>query len=157
MNNIFPDDISDLNLIGSGGYGKVYDSGNGYVIKELINIDKERLNDNRLNKYNDIENPWRELYIHKVLNKYRKSKQLLNVPYLYSYKFTNDKILYAIEKYDGSLSSIVNKLNFKELKSIMFQILFTFNFLQDKLNFFQGDCNFNNMLYKIVPKKKYTL
>ena len=153
MDNIFPNNISNLKLIGSGGYGNVYDSGKNYVIKELHTINKDRLDDKRLNKYDDIENPYRELYIHKLLNRYKKSKQLLNVPYLYSYKFTKDKILYAIEKYDGNLNSIINKLNFKKLKSIFFQILFTFNFLQDKLNFFQGDCNFNNMLYKIVSKK----
>ena len=47
MNNTMFDGFENLELIGSGGYGKIYDSGKGYVIKQLFNRNEKRLNDKR--------------------------------------------------------------------------------------------------------------
>ena len=57
-----------------------------------------------------------------------------------------------MEKYDGNLYSIVDKLTINQLWSIFFQIFFTFIILQDKLGFFHGDLFLQNILYKKISK-----
>lgn len=144
-----------MKLLSSGGYGKVYDIGKYYVVKEINNFDKKRLTDNRLNLFeNEDQNIWREIYIHKKLNKL-KQKELVNVPTFYGNFIKNEKFYLYIEKFDGSLDNIVHDLTITQIKSILFQILYTFDKLQNLYNFFQGDVNTSNMLYKQVNDNKH--
>ena len=144
-------------LIGKGGYGQVYDSQEGFVIKvSYDNISETRLKNKSLDITqeeidNYRENPWREIYIHYLFNELIKSRKLMHLPFCYGYKVHNQKLLLAIETYDGSFESIVNELTFAQLQSVMFQILYAFAYLQKKFNFFQDDIGFRNILYKRIP------
>jgi len=142
-----------------------------YTIKKInifdsfINFSKNKigkiiyLSDNRkINKTLDSEgyneNPYREIEIHNQCNKIIKSKLTTNLVKIYDYHIYNNSIILIIDKYDGNLYSIIDKLNIDEIWSIFFQIFITFVIMQDKLGFYQGNFGLKNILYKKVSKAK---
>ena len=59
-----------------------------------------------------------------------------------------------MDKYDGNLEKIIDKLTIEQLWSVFSQIFLTFMILQEKLGFYQGDFGPTNILYKKVNKSK---
>jgi len=101
------------------------------------------------------ENPYREIEIFKECNEIIQSKITTNLVKFYEYYIYNDNIIIIMDKYNGDLDSIINKLNIKQLWSIFFQIFFTFIILQDKIGFYQGDFKLSNILYKKSANKYF--
>jgi|688.fasta_scaffold00514_36 hypothetical protein len=141
-----------------------------YTIKKneydsFINFSKNKIgkiiylsDDRKINKTLDSEgyneNPYREIEIHNQCNKIIKSKLTTNLVKIYDYHIYNNSIILIIDKYDGVLDSIIDKLNIDEIWSIFFQIFITFVIMQDKLGFYQGNFGLKNILYKKVSKAK---
>lgn len=133
--------------------------------ESFINFSKNKigkiiyLSDNRkINKTLDSEgyneNPYREIEIHNQCNKIIKSKLTTNLVKIYDYHIYNNSIILIIDKYDGYLGSIIDKLNIDEIWSIFFQIFITFVIMQDKLGFYQGNFGLKNIVYKKISKTK---
>jgi len=133
--------------------------------ESFINFSKNKigkiiyLSDNRkINKTLDSEgyneNPYREIEIHNQCNKIIKSKLTTNLVKIYDYHIYNNSIILIIDKYDGVLDSIIDKLNIDEIWSIFFQIFITFVIMQDKLGFYQGNFGLKNIVYKKISKTK---
>jgi hypothetical protein len=127
------------------------DIGNNKIGKILLLSDARKIN-KTLDTANYSENPYREIEIHNQCNKLLKQKLTSNLVKYYKYYIYNNNIILIIEKYDGNLGSIIDKLTLNELWSIFFQIFITFIILQDNLGFYQGDFGLSNILYKKINK-----
>jgi hypothetical protein len=144
---------------------KKFDTGGnnlGYIdfaknkIGKILYLSEERKKNKTLNTDGYNENPYREIEIHKECNKLLKKKLTSNLVKYYKYYEYNNNIILIIEKYDGNLKSIIDKLTLNEIWSIFGQIFMTFIILQDNLGFYQGDFGLTNILYKKINKtKKY--
>ncbi len=121
-------------------------------IGKIIYLPEERKINKTLDSYGYNDNPYREIEIHKECNKLVKEKLTSNLVKYYKYYEYENNIILIIEKYDGDLISIIDKLTLDELWSIFGQIFITFIILQDKLGFYQGDFGPSNILYKKVNK-----
>ena len=133
--------------------------------ESFINFSKNKIgkilylsDDRKINKTLDSEgyneNPYREIEIHNQCNKISKSKLTTNLVKIYDYHIYNNSIILIIDKYDGDLGSIIDKLNIDEIWSIFFQIFITFVIMQDKLGFYQGNFGLKNIVYKKISKTK---
>jgi serine/threonine protein kinase len=123
-------------------------------IGKIVYLPEDRKINKTLDSYGYNENPYREIEIHKECNKLVKEKLTSNLVKYYKYYEYENNIILIIEKYDGDLISIIDKLTLDELWSIFGQIFITFIILQDKLGFYQGDFGPSNILYKKVNKRK---
>jgi serine/threonine protein kinase len=121
-------------------------------IGKIIYLPEERKINKTLDSYGYNDNPYREIEIHKECNKLVNDKLTSNLVKYYKYYQYENNIILIIEKYDGDLISIIDKLTLDELWSIFGQIFITFIILQDKLGFYQGDFGPSNILYKKVNK-----
>jgi hypothetical protein len=146
----------DIKKFSNGGNNLGYINFDKNKIGKILFLSEERKINKTLDTQTYNENPYREIEIHKQCNKIIKENLTANLVKFYKYYIYNDKIILIIEKYDGDLLSIINKLTLKQLWSIFFQIFITFIILQDKLGFYQGDFGLTNILYKKVNiSKKY--
>jgi len=146
----------NIKQFGTGDNNQGYiDYDKNKIGKILFLSEKRKINMN-LDPHGIGDNPYREIEIHKECNKIIKSKITTNLVKYYGYHIYNNNIILIIEKYDGDLSSLIDKLTINQLWSIFFQIFFTFIILQDKLGFYQGDFGPRNILYKKTSNtKKY--
>ena len=117
MNNIFPDNISNLKLIGSGGYGKVYDSGKDYVIKEL----HKQLDDtiNNINKYSAlVQNKGIPVFERNISEK--KINELLKE---YEETFAKSvKKIVSVSTAFGKMQYLIEEQELKEAKPFYYTI-----------------------------------
>lgn len=138
----------------TGGNNKGYIDFSKNKIGKILYLSEKRKNNNNLDTEYYNENPYREIKIHKECNKIINSNLTSNLVRFYKYYIYNDYIIIIIEKYDGDLMSIIDKLSLNELWSIFSQIIITFIILQDNLGFYQGDFGLTNILYKKINKTK---
>lgn len=145
-----------IKKFGKGGNNLGYIEYSKNRIGKILYLSEKRKIDKTLDTENYNENPYREIEIHIECNKLIKEKQTTNLVKYYKYYTYNNNIILIIEKYEGDLSSIIEKLTLNQLWSVFLQIIITFIILQDKLGFYQGDFGLSNILYKKVNKtKKY--
>ena len=146
----------DIIKFDTGGNNLGYIDFTKNKIGKILFLSEHRKINKTLDSENYSENPYREIEIHKQCNKLVKNKLTPNLVKYYDYHIYNDKIIIIMEKYDGNLNSIIDKLTFDEIWSIFFQIFITFIILQDNLGFYQGDFGLSNILYKKIKKtEKY--
>lgn len=156
--------MSNIIIIGKKKYEiKNFDTGGnnkGYIdytttkIGKILYLSDKRQTDKRLDLEGYGENPYREIEIHKQCNKLVKNKFTSNLVKYYKYYTYNDNIIIIMDKYDGNLEKIIDKLTIEQLWSVFSQIFLTFMILQEKLGFYQGDFGLTNILYKKVNKSK---
>jgi hypothetical protein len=146
----------DIKKFDTGGNNLGYIDFTKNKIGKILFLSEHRKINKTLDSENYSENPYREIEIHKQCNKLVKNKLTPNLVKYYDYHIYNNNIIIIIEKYDGNLNSIIDKLTFDEIWSIFFQIFITFIILQDNLGFYQGDFGLTNILYKKIKKtEKY--
>lgn len=140
----------EIKKFSNGGNNQGYIDFDKNKIGKILFLSDYRKNNKILDTESYSENPYREIEIHNQCNKIIKDKITTNLVKFYNYYIYNDKIILIMDKYEGDLRSIIDKLTQKQLMSIFFQIIFTFIILQDKLGFYQGDFGPSNILYKKV-------
>lgn len=149
---IIKDKKYNIKSFETGGNNEGYIDFDKNKIGKVLLLSEYRKTNKKLDTKDYNENPYREIEIHKECNKIIKSKITTNLVKFYDYYIYDNKIIIIMDKYDGDLEKIIDKLTINQLWSIFFQIFFTFIILQDKLGFFQGDFGLNNILYKKISK-----
>lgn len=152
MSIIINNKIYEIKKFDKGGNNLGYIEISKNKIGKIIYLSEKRKINKTLDSEDYNENPYREIEIHKECNKLLKEKITPNLVKYYKYHIYNNNIILIIEKYEGDLLKIIDKLTIDELWSIFSQIIITFIILQDKLGFYQGDFGLSNILYKKINK-----
>lgn len=96
------------------------------------------------------ENPWREVEVHRRVNGLI-ARGARNLVRLDRHLVLDRHIVLLLERFDGDLGAVIDRLDAKALRSVFFRTLFALALLQSKLGFYQGDFGPRNLLYRAQP------
>ena len=161
--NISKEKYNNIEIIGEGGYGKIYKAkinNNEYIAIKEIDIDKirQQCEDNFMNDVEENISKFKNYISNEIKNMIICSEENTNINSVkfYDYFYNDKKVMIIMELCDDNLKNVLKKresFSIKEIHEIILQLNYTLKIMVDN-KIIHRDLKLENILVKYKDKEK---